>query len=512
MSDRVCYIRRTDRGARITHARLIAERSDESWTADIAVDAVSAEQAAVDAAEWVQARLSETRSAKRLDTVCLDVDGAVCSWVRGRDADAELIRAAVEGAGQGGAQTDEDGLDAGQAPGVADRLPRLPMEVSYGILGQTSPDQRAAVIAAPDAPARLFLDRLDAMGVRVGRVVTLWHALAEAWDPGAKSAATDAANIVATQHPPAAIVAIDHTEGRVVWAWAQRGSLIACGSIRVKKLRDASDERASFADVHDHDIARLAGDWLGWSAQIGVSPARVVIVGRPAPGGMSGAEMGRALTRAWPGALTDLVGTEDAVAETLRRTLDARPINAFAPLVERPTRQHRAAYRWSAAALLAASACVGVLAVALFGRASAARAQTTDLQRQRMELLAGVDPTLATDPFAVSALDDRIGAIERRTGALRYENPRPLLAELETISMVLAMPGVSVDEIDMTDPFVTVKTRVADVAAMEQLSQALRSIGGSQLIWRDPNYTSRGERLEVIYTATWPEQAGRSTP
>ncbi len=505
MSDRVCYIRRSDRGALIRSALLLGERSEDRWDAEPAADAIGAESAAFDAADWIRSRLAETRSAKRLDTLCLDVDGAACSWVRGRDADAELIRSAIEGASlQGGPGSDDEALDPIQTPGIADRLPRLGRELDFDVLSQGDAETRAAVIAAPDAPARLLIDRLDAMGVRIGRVVTIWHAMAEAWDPGARAASTDRAGIVSTDHPPAAVVLIDPEDGRLVWSWSRQGRLLACGSMRLRRLR--SDTRSVHAEVREHDIARLAGDWLGWSAQIGVSPSRVVVVGTPAPGGMSPGEIGRALTRAWPNAVADLIGHDDPVTETLRRTLDARPINAFRSLSERPTRTHRAAFRWSAVMLILAAACIAALAAGLFARASETRGLVTQVRQERTEALGSIDPQLALDPLPVVRLNERITQIERRTGALQVDPPRPVMQELEAISFVLGMPGVSVDLIEIVDTLVTVKVRVDNIPAAEQLSQALRSIGGSELQWRQPSVDSRGNEYVATYTALWPER------
>lgn len=509
MSDRICYIQRTDRGARIERVRLLGERSDESWQGPPAIDALGAETAAADAGDWIRERLAETRTPKRLDTLCLDVDGAVCAWVKGRDADAELIRSAVEGSGEVLSGGEEDGLDPTQTPGIADRLPRLPLEVSYDLLGEggtqeAAAESRAAVLAAPDAPARLLLDRLDTLGVRVERVITLWHALAESWDPGARASSTDAANIVSTEHPPSGVVAIDHAGARLVWVWAQGGSPVACGSMRLRRAR--ADAREAMAEVHEHDIARLAADWLGWSAQTGVCPGRIVVVGRAAESGLSAAQIGTALGRAWPGALSDLVGCDDAIGETLRRTLDARHITAFRPLTERPTRAHRAAFRWTALSLIVAAICVGVLAALLFARAGQTRSLVAEQRTARTEALTAVDPSLIMDPFATRTLDAQISAIERRTGAVREENPRPIMAELDTISYVLAMPGVTLDEIEVTDAIVTVKVKVPSVREAEQLDQALRSIGGSQLQWGPSSPRSVRDQIEVIFSARWPQQ------
>lgn len=509
MSERACYIQRSDRGLQIRSATLIGERSVERWETEPGSDAISAAQGVTDTAEWIRARLSETRSAKRLDTLCLDVDGAACSWVRGQDADADLIRSAIDRVDTFGDEDDLHGGDGSQ--GIAERLPALGRELDLDVLGEVDAGSRAAVLAAPDAPARLLLDRLDSLGVRVGRVVTLWHAIAEAWDPGARDAArTDHAGIVTTDHPPAAVVLIDPEAGRLVWSWSRKGSLIACGSMRVRRLR--SDENTWHAEILEHDIARLAGDWLGWSAQIGLCPSRVVVVGDPAPGGMSPGEIGAALTRAWDGSVADLIPQEDPIAETLGRTLDSKPINSFTPLAERPTRSHRAAYRWVAVAMLVAGAGVAALAAGLFGRAGDTKAMVAEVRQERMSTLEAVAPELVLDPFPTQRLSERITLIQRQTGALSVDTPRPIMAELETISLVLAAPGVSVDLIEVLDTLVTIKVRVKDLTDGEQLDQALRSIGGSELRWRDPSFNSRrNDEIEVTYTAFWPERS-RGTP
>lgn len=515
MSERACYIQRTDRGAAIKAALLLGERSSDRWDADPSSDALSAEHTARETADWIRDRLAETRSAKRLDTLCLDTDGAACAWVKGRDAEPELIRSAIDGA-DSPANSDDDGMDATQGGGIGDRLPRLARELDFDVLRaddghEADAQARTAVIAAPDAPVRLLLDRLDAVGVRVGRVVTLWHALAEAWDPGARSAQTDSSGIVATtDHPPAAVVAIDHEGGRLVWTWSRRGSLLACGSIRVRRLR--SDEHTWHAEVLEHDLARLAGDWLGWSAQLGVCPSRVVVVGQPAPGGMTAGEIGRALGRAWPGTPTDLIGAEDAVAETLRKTLDARPINRFAALSDRPTRSHRGAYRWTAVAMVIAAACVAALAGGLLSRASKTRDITAGVRAERTDVISAVDPSLALDPFPVQRLDDRINALRQRTGSLDVDPPRPILRELETLSFVLGIPDVTIELIELIDRLVTIKVRIKDIRAGEQLDQSLRSIGGSDLVWRDPVYRTRqnDQTIDVTYTATWPARQSQN--
>ncbi|MEM9372160.1 MAG: hypothetical protein AAGA55_00825 [Planctomycetota bacterium] len=505
MSERACYIQRSDRGVQIRSATLIGQRSTERWEAQPGPDPLTADQAVRDTAAWIRERLSETRSARKLDTLCLDVDGAACTWVRSHEAEAELIRSAID---QAGTEIDEDDLEGSvDGTGIAERLPALGRELDLDVLEDAAGGGRTAVLAAPDAPARLLLDRLDAVGVRVERVTTLWHAMAEAWDPGARdSGGKGNADIVSADHPPAAVVLIDAEAGRLVWSWSRHGRLVACGSMRVRRP-DPDANSIPRAEILDHDIARLAGDWLGWAAQIGVSPSRLVVVGDPSPEGMSSGEIGRALTRVWAGSLADLIPAEDPIGETLSRTLDARPINSFTPLATRPTRSHRSAYRWAAAALLIAAAGVGALAAGLIARSGDTRELVTQVRQERMDALNNVAPELVLDPFPVDRLNDRITALQRRTQALDVTAPPPIMAELETISFVLAAPGISVDLIEVLDTLVVIKVRVSDLTDGEQLNQALLSIGGSQVRWSEPSYNSRrNDEIEVTYTALWSDR------
>ncbi len=156
--------------------------------------------------------------------------------------------------------------------------------------------------------------------------------------------------------------------------------------------------------------------------------------------------------------------------------------------------------------LILAAACIAALAAGLFARASETRGLVTQVRQERTEALGSIDPQLALDPLPVVRLNERITQIERRTGALQVDPPRPVMQELEAISFVLGMPGVSVDLIEIVDTLVTVKVRVDNIPAAEQLSQALRSIGGSELQWRQPSVDSRGNEYVATYTALWPER------
>src|SRR5207244_1332465 len=125
----VCYIERSGGGTGIRRLRLVAAGLARTWTAP------------------------EGRSVSSVDAgpgPALGAARAGATWMAGTLGGVGLSRlAGVYG-------------EAGSAGGQWKR--------------------RYAVGAVEVAVVRVLLDELDARGVEVGRVVTLWHAMAAAWD------------------------------------------------------------------------------------------------------------------------------------------------------------------------------------------------------------------------------------------------------------------------------------------------------------------------------------------
>jgi len=491
---------------------LIGAHTHDSWDANASGDTEVAVGTVHDAADWIRERLlTGSEKTKQIGILCLDTDGAVCSWVKPEDSDPDLLRAAVEQS----AEIDHDDFDAPDASGASERFPDLPLEVSYEPLhdSPTSVGSRTAVIAAPDVPARLLVDHLDTLGIRVGSITTLWHAIAVAWDPGSRSSGMkDAQRIVASSSPVTACIVIDRQKGVMVWSWSQGGVLIACGTVRMPRIGGADHHQAA---VTEPGIARLGADWLGWSSQLGVSPSRIQFVAprfagtmkieedeQPSPA-LDGAGIGNALARAWPGASIDLVEHDDPIAETLNQLAKREVTTSLTALGSRPGRAHRSMYRWGAFSLIAASVLIGIGAWQFFGRANDSTSRIRTVATEQMALLDAVDPSIATSPFPLSELQTKAGALRGSADPEISIIDRPVMTELETISLVIGVQGITIQSVVVNTFGATVVVRSDEIVTLENLGTALEQIGGSTLQWRPPNIGRRGDQIEATFKATW---------
>jgi len=171
--------------------RLVGLTTDQSWpaTGDSA-HAISPQSAA----GWVRQQLANSRAGASLTLLCLDGEGAACSWLTSPTADPVVVAALARSGGPG--------LEADGARGLAaaDYYAGNPTESSIEALVEASngagrsPFSRAsaapptstgrmAVMTAIDTPARLVIDALDEASVPVESVASFWHAMALAWDP-----------------------------------------------------------------------------------------------------------------------------------------------------------------------------------------------------------------------------------------------------------------------------------------------------------------------------------------
>jgi hypothetical protein len=512
LTQRVCYLRRTDRGGRIAGVSLIGSHTRDAWDADASGDTEVAIGTIRDAAEWIKQRLlAGSDKTRNIGTLCLDTDGAVCSWVKPEESDPDLLRAAVEQSDE----IDQDDFDAPEVSGASERFPDLPLEVSYEPLREspTSVGARTAVIATPDVPARLLVDQLDAIGIRVDSITSLWHAIALAWDPGARaSGLKDAQRIVASSSPVTACVVVDNDKGVMIWSWSQSGVLIACGTVRLPRIGGTDHQHAA---VTEPMIARLGADWLGWSSQLGVSPSRVQFVAprfnatksgesdEQSDPSLDGAGIGNALARAWPGASIDLVEHDDPIGETLNQLAKRDVETSLKSLGARPGRAHRSMYRWGALSLFAAAVLVGIGAWHFIGRANDSGVQARAVAMEQMSLLDAVDPSIATSPFPLSELQTKVAALRGSADPEIAVIDRPVMTELETISLVIGVPGITIQSVVVNTFGATVVVRSEEIVTLENLGTALEQIGGSTLQWRSPNIGRRGDQIEATFKATW---------
>ncbi|MBO6512587.1 MAG: hypothetical protein JJ974_01305 [Phycisphaerales bacterium] len=529
MSDRICYLERTDRGLSLDGIRLIGAHSDDQWRSTVRGTPDAVLEMVDDAAVWIRQRLKAGGgTSKSLPILCLDTDGAVCTWTKPEDTSPEMISAAIE---QLESDQDDDALEGANHSTMGERFPNLPLEVHYQPLSdeQTSEGSRRAVIATPDVPARLLIDELDSMGIRIGRVENLWTFVARAWDPGARTntSTRGSQRVVTTDDPVCACVVLDSTRDRMVWTWSKEGELIAAGSMRV-------GHSAHGPTLHESDLSRLCADWIGWASQIGVSPLRIVMV-TPEPNqdidpdddsgtqgahqGLDRAQIARVFSTHWPTATTDLIHEADPIQKTLRVALEAEESNrststSFSSLTNRPGRSHRAMYRWASLALILGGAAIGWTGWTLYSRGLETAQQAKDVRSQMVEQIMTLQPPLSPESLRIPTveLQARLNKLRTETGPMQVTPTKPILEELETISFVLGMSGIEIDSIQLTHTLAKLKIRVDedDLSLAEQINESLRSIQGSTLQWRpQPELVKRGNKIEASFTAVW--DAGSSS-
>jgi hypothetical protein len=472
----VCYIERGGGGAVIRRLRLVGAGVVRQWTAperSLAPDEAGPGVAAARAgARWIAEALSSV-GVRRLAGVCVDADGAVCAWLSAPSPDPSVVQATIA---QSAAESDGSGAGVGAARLLAMSAPDgaagLAGDTSVQALATIDPNDEAAaprralslrrpaaatpgakhryaVLAVPDAPVRVLLDELDALGVEVACALSLWHALASAWDAGAGSRSS---RVVASDAPPAAVLMVDPA-GSLVWAWTREGELVAGGAMRLATRargleRDAAGnssaasdglitaqqaaaaknpsppadaptpmgpgEDVALIDFTPADAGRLTMDWLAWSAQLGHCPRRVVclsvptLTGGPDAGSGGPEALARNLARVWPNATIDGAVHQDPVGATLARLaglgaqgddpapapadasalpVEQRPRAVLTGLSSRPGRADRRLYQWVAAALAAGALVVGALGWKVQQSSDDARAAAADLSAQRLKLL-----------------------------------------------------------------------------------------------------------------------------
>src|SRR5262249_27711373 len=148
-------------------------------------------------------------------------------------------------------------------------------------------------------------------------------------------------------------------EQRAVWSWSRGSRLLAGGAVALAARKAPGAEAESRAesrvdrpaqapetkaDWTTRTAQRLALDWLTWSAQVGGTPSRLVVIG-------AGAEdFSKVLTSGWRPMPVKCIEAADPVAPTLVaatqawQKLDAQPRPRLRGLSDRAGRAVRTRY------------------------------------------------------------------------------------------------------------------------------------------------------------------------
>jgi hypothetical protein len=535
LSGRVCYIARADRGDRVSAIRLVGVRSHDEWRADAGRngggDSFGVLAQTGEAAAWIASRAGRGG----VSLLVVDVGGGECRWVTAPGAEPAVVAAALAQSEWGDSSTGSTWAAESTAEASVQALSPATRTrgsgqalLKRGTAAEEPPPsgQRLGILAIPDVSARLLLDALDERGVNVEQAISLWHALAMAWDPAAPAAAgSKREDVVATAAPVTGVVLID-PQGRLVWSWSRGGELLAGGTIRLPSTAAVAVNRA--------DVARLSADWLAWSMQLGHAPARVVVLSPRLEGdegeSLSSAAMGSELGRLWQGATVDMAVHDDPIGATLERLsgleedapphlVDGDGRRALLTLSHRPRRVHRTMYLWAALVLVAAAVALGAIAWKAWGSASEARAAARAARDSIRETVVAAAPpadvvaTARAESQPREYLTDQLNVRRRNLDPTGGIDPaKPILEELTALSWVLGNEDIRIVDMTLDSGAVLITVDVPDTATGEDLVSSMQSIMGSHVLEWHPRWmggTGDGGRRQVLLTGRWPDPRAR---
>lgn len=567
MSVRVAYIQREARGTAIVGARLVSVGSEETYRAPV-VSAVGAGVGGLGAggdavaevealADWLARSVATQRGADPIGMVCLDISGAACAWMNAPSLDSEVMAIVSR---QGGAGGSSDGSEAGYgARNAVEFFAPSRLDSTAEALGESGlsvgvgANKRVAVLAATDAPARVLVDSLDRRGTPAESVGTIWHAMALAWCRPSASGGGDA--VGEGQERLSAAVMVEPETARLLWCWSRGNKdgarVLAAGSVRLRRpvqetVVDADGASTGSLNTGENavaftraDVSRVVSDWLGWSAQMGVSPSRIVCVVPEADGGAEGAggeelltsrQFGAALAAAWRGATLDMAVHDDPVGATLRRVatfLDSQARGALAAqssaekakgagdssrvltgLSSRFGYSHRKMYRWVALSLGVVAVCVGVAGWRLGAAATEADAKRVAFDAKWKEEVSKVEPGafkgIGVNRSAFNIITEEVKRLEKQLKPVDVnESGKPLLREFETLSLVLGASGVDVESVKLDEFNPQVVILAPSTAEAEAVLDALRKIGGSDLVDWTATFQQANTKVRGVFSAKW---------
>ncbi len=508
----------------LSEVRLLTPSGEVSWRAEEAPkdadpDAFFMRDRAKDAAAWA---VSQLGNAKRLGVVCVDIEDAACVFASAPSADPEVVAAAMRSG-----STDYDALTMRGHMQPLAKTATKPSSFSSPTIdkllkrGKAAPKAqtgslRMAVLATPDSLVRLWLDELDRLGASVGVVVSLWHALGEAWSQD-RASASDSASVEAQDIGPIDAVILEDT-GRLVWSWMRGGNLIAAGELSIRRTGGVDPEHWNSEAWFPVAASRLTLDWLTWSTHMGASPTKVRVVGADAR------DLARMLDERWPHADVSPTVQNDPIGGTIRALaqrenaaphIDDDPRRTLVALSRRRGRAHAKLYTWAGVA-------TGLCAVAVFAIGWRTMERRTQLERAAASLrnevaltVQAVEPALANNPDKARALDSVLQQLRKdRPEISDPPAARPILNELARLSAAfeaLGEEGLFFLDFDLNETLPNATVRVPDFATGERLREELMRSPG-QIDWSVTFQRELGQSLQDWkLTGQWlaPPEAAR---
>lgn len=450
------------------------------------------------AAAWV----ASAAGRRRIDRVVIDVDESVCYMVRSPSLARPVLAASARASGQDwGDLAPVSGLEPLTDP------PAKPSKKDKNAEGPTAPRDEAdgvsvAVISQTDALTRLWLDSLDARGVRADNVCSLWHAAAQAWG---RASGTEVSLIVLCEHERI-VWAMSRGEDLLCGASAAVGSAIVpnpAGEAEQAQGADAPPTEAAPIDPVRTAVRRCTLDWLTWSSQLNLTPDRVVIVG---PGATAIAAI---LPEAWrSGVTTETHVDADPLALTCTR-LSQRPAEttptsrrSLVRLSARPTRATRWRYGWAAASLVLFGLALGGLGYRLSGTANDVRVSAAKLREGMNVRAKEIVPGL--DPFSNVRLEleSVVGKLEQSPPFAAPPPPPKIFDEFVRVCEALSkFEGTKIRSIVLASERASLTCTVTDRPSNELLQAALKD--GGAMIWSAPVSAASQDFTNLSLNGEW---------
>jgi hypothetical protein len=303
-------------------------------------------------------------------------------------------------------------------------------------------------------------------------------------------------------------------------------------TLRAVTVGGGDEDAAAVIACDAGDVGRLVNEWLGWSMQLSRGPTRVVCVLPESMGDvqpddspvMRAGEFGEAFASKWAMASVDAVVHDDPIAATLNRmvnVLEATPASAtlqpgqsLLTLSNRPNVQTRRLYVWGAAALFAIAGAVGALGWMFQRQAANAEERAMGYRAAWQKPAKDIYPQAFDAGFqkGLSPLAKLTDEVKRREDAMSKptiaSDIKPVMAELEKISLVLSAPNVKVENIVLDSGSVPrVMVVVPTTRDAELLLEGLRRVSGGVLTnWTMSmqDVSGTGER-RATFESKWPD-------
>ncbi|MGP1345320.1 MAG: hypothetical protein ACTS3F_01450 [Phycisphaerales bacterium] len=493
-------------------------------------DARAYRRRAVEAAGWLADRPGLR---KRISALVLDVDESICRWVKGASGAAPVLTAALRqqhqewgdsgyiglvepvvdsrgprsggrrapfglggrarGAGGSGGGEGDDGLDAELEKAIA----------------TTTPARGAVAIALPDALPRLVMDGLDKRGVKVGAAMSLWHALAS----------------LAEGADEEAVVCVEPGR-RVVWAWGRGGRLV-CGGATPVEGEHGGGGGAAHAGSGDaalgaeRCVRRVMLDWLSWSAQLGVAPGVVRVVG-PRRDAVVEA-FGRLAGGAETSARVEVVDAADGVMAVIGRvsessrlgsaTGDAR--RSLVRLSARPDRATRQRYFTAAAAVLLIATAIAGLGYRFGVQAGAWSSRVVEVRGETVASAAPMVPEAATpgssmtDLSVANELQSVYDELRGEETPRRLREPHDVAAALDRALAILGEyeGQITIESLRFSDPSEQGGSRsniiTLNVPELRVSLEIFEAFQADQKIAWERERNARGGETRLVLEGTW---------